>query len=43
MNFLHDLSLSYKTPLRICALVIVTAVLVTASWSCASATNCGAT
>lgn len=31
MNFLHDLSLSYKTPLRICALVIATAVLVTAS------------
>ena len=31
MIFVHDLSLSYKTPLRICALVIATAVLVTTS------------
>ena len=31
MNFLHDLSLAYKTPLRICALVVFTALLVTAS------------
>jgi two-component system, NtrC family, sensor kinase len=29
MNFLYDLSLVYKTPLRICALVVITAVLVT--------------
>jgi two-component system, NtrC family, sensor kinase len=29
MNFVHDLSLVYKTPLRICALVIITALLVT--------------
>lgn len=31
MNRLLNLSLAYKTPLRICALVIITAVLVTAS------------
>ena len=31
MNSLRDLSLVYKTPLRICALVVFTAVLVTAS------------
>jgi two-component system, NtrC family, sensor kinase len=31
VNFVHDLSLTYKTPLRICALVIATAVLVTTS------------
>jgi signal transduction histidine kinase len=29
MSFVHDLSLAYKTPLRISALVIITAVLVT--------------
>ena len=29
MNRLRDLSLAYKTPLRICALVVITAVLVT--------------
>ena len=29
MRFLADLSLAYKTPLRICALVIITALLVT--------------
>lgn len=31
MNFIHDLSLVYKTPLRISALVIITAALVTGS------------
>ncbi|HEY0823709.1 MAG TPA: HAMP domain-containing sensor histidine kinase [Ramlibacter sp.] len=31
MNSLRDLSLVYKTPLRICALVILTALLVTAA------------